>query len=277
MGSRGDCFDNAVAESFFATLKKELVNRRSVAARTASYAARSSTTSRSSTTANDATARSACAHPPTSRTALSAPPGRPRRFAARVPPDNEVHCTNQRLRRLINPCPPKRGKSSSHTRASQAAALTSTWRAKSSGSVASRTQDQRPPKRPEHTHTHPAPGVRRPGGSGPAAKSDCPRAALSGCTLRCFRSASSRPARPSTTSIRQRCASTRSRASATASRSTTPAARRRAAAWIGVGGACARSLGRGRRRRAASRARRAGSAGRVAVAELVEPGAGRRV
>ena len=27
MGSRGDCFDNAVAESFFATLKKELVNR----------------------------------------------------------------------------------------------------------------------------------------------------------------------------------------------------------------------------------------------------------
>jgi putative transposase len=29
MGSRGDCFDTAVAESFFATLKKELVNRRS--------------------------------------------------------------------------------------------------------------------------------------------------------------------------------------------------------------------------------------------------------
>jgi transposase InsO family protein len=27
MGSRGDCYDNAVAESFFATLKKELVNR----------------------------------------------------------------------------------------------------------------------------------------------------------------------------------------------------------------------------------------------------------
>jgi transposase InsO family protein len=29
MGSRGDCFDNAVAESFFATLKNELVHRRS--------------------------------------------------------------------------------------------------------------------------------------------------------------------------------------------------------------------------------------------------------
>lgn len=27
MGSRGDCYDNAVAESFFATLKKELVHR----------------------------------------------------------------------------------------------------------------------------------------------------------------------------------------------------------------------------------------------------------
>ena len=29
MGSRGDCFDNAVAESFFATIKKELIRRRS--------------------------------------------------------------------------------------------------------------------------------------------------------------------------------------------------------------------------------------------------------
>ena len=28
MGSRGDCFDNAVAESFFATLKKKLIDRR---------------------------------------------------------------------------------------------------------------------------------------------------------------------------------------------------------------------------------------------------------
>ncbi len=29
MGSKGCCFDNAVAESFFATLKKELIRRRS--------------------------------------------------------------------------------------------------------------------------------------------------------------------------------------------------------------------------------------------------------
>jgi transposase InsO family protein len=29
MGSKGDCYDNAVAESFFATLKKELIHSRS--------------------------------------------------------------------------------------------------------------------------------------------------------------------------------------------------------------------------------------------------------
>ena len=29
MGSRGDAYDNAVAESFFATLKKELIHRQS--------------------------------------------------------------------------------------------------------------------------------------------------------------------------------------------------------------------------------------------------------
>ena len=28
MGSKGDCFDNAVAESFFATIKKKLIHRR---------------------------------------------------------------------------------------------------------------------------------------------------------------------------------------------------------------------------------------------------------
>ena len=33
LGSRGDAYDNAVAETFFATLKKELVNRRSWPAR----------------------------------------------------------------------------------------------------------------------------------------------------------------------------------------------------------------------------------------------------
>jgi len=33
MGSTGDCFDNAVAESFFATLEKDLLGRRSFATR----------------------------------------------------------------------------------------------------------------------------------------------------------------------------------------------------------------------------------------------------
>ena len=66
MGSRGDCFDNAVAESFFATLKKELINRRS-SPRRPSSAPRPSTTSKSSTTANDATAPSDSDPRPTTR------------------------------------------------------------------------------------------------------------------------------------------------------------------------------------------------------------------
>jgi putative transposase len=33
MGSKGDCFDNAVAESFFATLEKDLLRRQSFATR----------------------------------------------------------------------------------------------------------------------------------------------------------------------------------------------------------------------------------------------------
>ena len=49
MGSRGNCWDNAVAESFFATLKKERIYRRS-GRPGRSCARRSSTTSRSSTT-----------------------------------------------------------------------------------------------------------------------------------------------------------------------------------------------------------------------------------
>src|ERR1700751_588108 len=40
MGSRGDAYDNAVAETFFATLKKELVHRRSWPTRLALQSAR---------------------------------------------------------------------------------------------------------------------------------------------------------------------------------------------------------------------------------------------
>ena len=57
MGSRGDCYDNAVAESFFATLKKELIHRRTWPTK-ADCAPRSSSTSRPSTTAGAGTPRS---------------------------------------------------------------------------------------------------------------------------------------------------------------------------------------------------------------------------
>ena len=58
MGSKGDCFDNAVAESFFATLKKELVyRRRTWPTRRALNVGESSSTSRSSTTAREGTPR----------------------------------------------------------------------------------------------------------------------------------------------------------------------------------------------------------------------------
>jgi putative transposase len=56
MGSRGDCFDNAVAESFFATLKRSSSTAAPGRSR-ASCGPRSSTTSRSSTTAAAGTRR----------------------------------------------------------------------------------------------------------------------------------------------------------------------------------------------------------------------------
>ena len=77
MGSRGDCLDNAVAESFFATLKKELVHRRSWPSEKSS-AARSSTTSRSSTTPPAGTPPSGCSPQPATR----------RRWIARTTEDN---------------------------------------------------------------------------------------------------------------------------------------------------------------------------------------------
>jgi putative transposase len=98
MGSRGDCFDNAVAESFFATLKKELIHGRSwpskAELRTArpSSAPRSSTTSRSSSTAAVGTPRSGFS---------------PRRSSRRSP----TISSRRTATRLNRPCPPKRGNS----------------------------------------------------------------------------------------------------------------------------------------------------------------------
>jgi putative transposase len=69
MGSKGDCYDNAVAESFFATLKKELIHRRAWPTK-AELRTRSLTTSKSSTTARGATAHSGNDPPSTTKTAL---------------------------------------------------------------------------------------------------------------------------------------------------------------------------------------------------------------
>ena len=71
--------------------------------------------------------------------------------------------------------------------------------------------------------------MRGPGGPGGVGNLFAHEPVSAALHVRCFRSASSRPARPSTTSSRARCASTRSTASATGWRSTTPAAPRRAA------------------------------------------------
>ena len=59
MGSRGDAYDNAVAETFFATLKKELVNRRTWPSRLELQSATFGT-SRRSTTASAGTPPSRC-------------------------------------------------------------------------------------------------------------------------------------------------------------------------------------------------------------------------
>ena len=66
MGSTGDCFDNAMAESFFASLETELIDRSSWRTR-ADARWRSSTTSRRSTTRTDGTPPSATCHRPSSR------------------------------------------------------------------------------------------------------------------------------------------------------------------------------------------------------------------
>ena len=99
---------NAVAESFFATLKKELVNRRpwpprpSYAAEIFDYIEVFFSRGRRERARHDLPADF-------ENRALGPSRSRPRRFAARVPPDNEIHCTNHRRRDLINPCPTRTG------------------------------------------------------------------------------------------------------------------------------------------------------------------------
>jgi putative transposase len=66
MGRRRSAYDNAVCESFFNTLKSDLIDRRSWPEK-AELRTRSSTTSRRSTTANAATPASATSHQPNTR------------------------------------------------------------------------------------------------------------------------------------------------------------------------------------------------------------------
>jgi putative transposase len=73
MGAKGCALDNAVCEAFFATLKKELTRRRSWSTRRELQTA-CSRGSRGGTTGAACTPRSACDHPSTTRTELSASP-----------------------------------------------------------------------------------------------------------------------------------------------------------------------------------------------------------
>jgi transposase InsO family protein len=74
MSAAGNCYDNAVAESFFATLKKELVHGCAFETRSEAYDA-SVTTSRITTTRNGATPPSETN--PRSTSSWRMPPGSP--------------------------------------------------------------------------------------------------------------------------------------------------------------------------------------------------------
>jgi putative transposase len=72
MGSVGDAYDNAAAESFFATLECELIDRSTFRNRTEAVWP-SSTSSRSSTTGSGGTLRSACSRRPSSKGCIVRP------------------------------------------------------------------------------------------------------------------------------------------------------------------------------------------------------------
>ncbi len=78
------CWDNAVAESWFATLKRKLLYRRSWPTRAEARQATSNSL-RSSTTASACTPRSATSAPPSTRPERLASPPPPRRLSKCVP------------------------------------------------------------------------------------------------------------------------------------------------------------------------------------------------
>ena len=110
MGSSGDCFDNAVAESFFATLKKELINRRTwptkaeLRTEVFDYIEVFYNRERRHSTLGQRS-------PADYENSTLSGPEQARRFAARIPQQDHVHCNNSEPTRLINPCPPNRGRS----------------------------------------------------------------------------------------------------------------------------------------------------------------------
>lgn len=108
MGSRGDCFDNAVAESFFATIKKELIHRRSWPTKAL---LRTEVFEYIEVFYNRQRPQHARAAIPGRLRDQHSEPDQAdrRRFAARFQRPDQVHCPNPSTGRLINPCPPKRG------------------------------------------------------------------------------------------------------------------------------------------------------------------------
>ena len=111
MGSRGDCYDNAVAESFFATLKKELIHRRSwptkaeLRTEVFDYIEIFYNRQRRHSTLGMLS--------PVDYENSTLGPTEPIVAASRLPSNEKITImsTPQRRNRLINPCPPKRGNS----------------------------------------------------------------------------------------------------------------------------------------------------------------------
>ena len=111
MGSRGDCFDNAVLESFHATLKKDLIHRPLLANQGRSQD-RGLRLHREllqppapPLDARDALARGVRERNSQDRRCQS------RRFAARIPQQDGVQLNINGPSRLTTPCPPNRGNS----------------------------------------------------------------------------------------------------------------------------------------------------------------------
>ena len=126
MGSRGDCFDNAVLESFHAPLRRTLSTAAPGRPRP-KPGPRSSTTSKRSTIAAVVTRRSGCSPPATTKRTGTTPTLRDS-AATRLAPKQDINTTtNGRQSRLDNPCPPNRGRSSAHRGGACASTGPMTW------------------------------------------------------------------------------------------------------------------------------------------------------